>query len=39
MSTPNFQLITPHIRDASGKRHAHTFVIDSLHASWPTERG
>jgi len=29
----------PHIRDASGKRHAHTFVIDSLHASWPAERG
>ncbi|WP_434056132.1 MAG: MFS transporter [Roseibium sp.] len=29
----------PHLRDASGKRHAHTFVIDSLHANWPTERG
>lgn len=29
----------PHLRDASGKRHAHAFVIDSLHASWPAERG
>lgn len=29
----------PHLRDASGKRHAHTFVIDRLHANWPTERG
>ncbi len=29
----------PHLHDASGKRHAHTFVIDSLHANWPAERG
>lgn len=29
----------PHLQDAAGKRHAHTFVIDALHASWPTERG
>ncbi len=29
----------PHLQDASGKRHAHAFVIDSLHASWPAERG
>ncbi|WP_421979931.1 MFS transporter [Roseibium sp.] len=29
----------PHLQDAFGKRHAHAFVIDALHASWPTERG
>lgn len=25
----------PHLKNASGKRHAHTYIIDSLHASWP----
>lgn len=25
----------PHLRQAHGKRHAHAFIIDSLHPSWP----
>jgi hypothetical protein len=28
----------PHLKNASGKRHAHTYIIDSLHASWPDSR-
>jgi MFS family permease len=28
----------PHLANASGKRHAHPFVIDSLHATWPDGR-
>ncbi|MCV0426537.1 MAG: MFS transporter [Roseibium sp.] len=28
----------PHLANASGKRHAHLFVIDNLHASWPDGR-
>jgi len=25
----------PHLRDGHGRRHAHPFVIDDLHARWP----
>ncbi|MBG6164146.1 MAG: MFS transporter [Roseibium album] len=28
----------PHLKNASGKRHAHTYVIDNLHESWPDDR-
>lgn len=28
----------PHLAQAPGKRHAHAFVIDSLHSSWPDRR-
>ncbi|GAB4521760.1 MAG: MFS transporter [Roseibium sp.] len=28
----------PHLKTAHGKRHAHAFVIDSLHHSWPDRR-
>ncbi|WP_269585448.1 MFS transporter [Roseibium sp. Sym1] len=28
----------PHLAEAHGKRHAHAFVIDSLHPSWPDRR-
>jgi MFS family permease len=28
----------PHLAEAHGNRHAHPFVIDSLHHSWPDRR-
>lgn len=28
----------PHLTDARGKVHAHPFVIDDLHATWPSAR-
>ena len=28
----------PHLANATGKRHAHPFVIDNLHVSWPDGR-
>lgn len=28
----------PHLKDASGKRHAHAYVIDTLHTHWPDGR-
>ncbi|MET1412854.1 MFS transporter [Roseibium sp. HPY-6] len=28
----------PHLRNAHGKRHAHAYVIDNLHTSWPDGR-
>jgi predicted MFS family arabinose efflux permease len=28
----------PHLTDAAGKKHAHPFVIDDLHTTWPSAR-
>lgn len=28
----------PHLKHAHGKHHAHIYVIDTLHATWPAQR-
>ena len=32
---PDLPANHPHLAKAHGKRHAHAFVIDSLHHTWP----
>jgi MFS family permease len=35
---PDLPAEHPHLNDAAGKKHAHPFVIDDLHTTWPSAR-